>query len=38
MKILLGDFNNKFGRQDTSKPTNVNESLLQGGNESGAII
>jgi hypothetical protein len=27
MKILLGDFNAKVGREDTFKPTTGNESL-----------
>jgi hypothetical protein len=27
MKILLGNFNEKIGREDTFKPTTVNESL-----------
>jgi hypothetical protein len=29
MKILLGDFNAKVGKEDILKPTNGNESLLE---------
>jgi hypothetical protein len=35
MKILLGDFNAKVGREDTSKPTIGNESLHQDSNDNG---
>jgi len=33
MKILLGDFNAKVGREYIFKPTIWNESLLQGSND-----
>jgi hypothetical protein len=33
MKILLGDFNAKVGREDTLKPTIGNESLHQDSND-----
>jgi hypothetical protein len=33
MKILLGDFNAKVGREDTFKPTIGNESLHEASNE-----
>ena len=33
MKILLGDFNAKLGRQDSFKPTTGNDSLHQDSNE-----
>jgi endonuclease/exonuclease/phosphatase family metal-dependent hydrolase len=35
MKILLGDFNVKLGREDTFKPTIRNESVLQDSNDNG---
>jgi exonuclease III len=35
MKILLGDFNAKFGREDISKPKTGNESLFEGSNDNG---
>jgi hypothetical protein len=35
MKILLGDFNAKVGREDALKPTTGNESLRQDSNDSG---
>jgi hypothetical protein len=35
MKILLGDFNAKVGREDASKPTIGNESLHQDSNDNG---
>jgi hypothetical protein len=33
MKILLGDFNAKVGREDIFNPTVGNESLHQGSND-----
>jgi len=33
MKILLGDFNEKLGREDICKPTIGNESLHQESND-----
>jgi hypothetical protein len=33
MKILLGNFNAKVGREDIFKPTTVNESLHENNNE-----
>jgi hypothetical protein len=38
MKILLGDFNAKVGREDTFKPTIGNESLHQGSNDNGVRV
>jgi hypothetical protein len=38
MKILLGDFNEKVGREDIFKSTIVNESLLQESNVNGIRI
>jgi hypothetical protein len=38
MKILLGDLNVKFGREDIFKPTTGNESLQQDGNKNGLRI
>jgi len=35
MKILLGDFNAKFGREDIFEPTIWNESLHQDSNNKG---
>jgi len=35
MKILLGDFNAKMGRENIFKPTNGNESLHQDSNDNG---
>jgi hypothetical protein len=35
MKIVLGDFNVKMGREDTFKPTIGNESLCQDSNDKG---
>jgi hypothetical protein len=35
MKILLGDFNAKLGREDTFKPTIGNESLHKVSNDNG---
>jgi len=38
MKILLGDFNEKVGRERIFKSTIVNESLHQGNNDNGVRI
>ena len=38
MKILLGDFNAKFGRENIFKPTIRNESLHQDSNDNGVRI
>jgi endonuclease/exonuclease/phosphatase family metal-dependent hydrolase len=38
MKILLGDFNAKVGREDIFKPTIGNESLHAAGNDSEVIV
>jgi hypothetical protein len=38
MKILLGDFNAKVGREDTVKPTIGNESLYQGSIKCGEFL
>jgi hypothetical protein len=38
MKILLGDFNAKVGREDTFKPTTGNESLHQESNNNGVRV
>jgi len=38
MKILLGDFNAKFGRDDIFKPAIGNESLHHDSNDSGVRI
>jgi len=38
MKILLGDFNAKVGRENILKPTIGNESLHQDGNDTGVRI
>jgi hypothetical protein len=35
MKILLGDFNTKFGRKDNLKPTIENDSLHKDINDNG---
>jgi hypothetical protein len=37
MKILLGDFNAKVGREDNFKPTTGNESLHEITNDNGDI-
>jgi len=37
-KIMLGDFNAKFGREDILKLTIVNESLHQDSNDNGVRI
>jgi len=38
MKILLGDFNAKMGRENIFKPTIGNESLHQDSNDNGVRI
>ncbi len=38
MKILLGEFNTKEGRENIFKPTIGNESLHQGNNDNGVRI
>jgi hypothetical protein len=38
MKILLGDFNAKVGREDIFKPTNINESLHETSNDNGIRV
>jgi exonuclease III len=38
MKILLGDFNAKLGREDTFKPTIGNESLHEDNNDNGVRV
>jgi len=38
MKILLGDFKEKVGRENIFKPTIRNESLYQDSNDNGARI
>jgi len=38
MKILLGDFNAKVGRQNIFKPTIGNENLHQDRNDNGVRI
>ena len=38
MKILLGDFNAKVGRENIFKPTIGNESLHQDSNDNGVTI
>ena len=38
MKILLGDFNAKVGRENIFKPTIGNESLHQHSNDNGVRI
>ena len=38
MKIILGDFNAKVGRENIFKPTIGNESLLQDSNDNGVRI
>jgi hypothetical protein len=35
MKILLGNFNAKVGREDIFKPTTANESLYESNNDNG---
>jgi hypothetical protein len=36
--ILLGDFNEKVGREDISKPTIGNESSLESSNDNGVRV
>ena len=38
MKILLGDFNAKVGRENIFKPTIVNKSLHQDSNDNGVRL
>jgi hypothetical protein len=38
MKILLGDFNVKVGKEDIFKPTNENESLHEVSNDNGSRL
>jgi hypothetical protein len=38
MKVLLGDFNAKVGREDIFKPTIGNESIHEIGNDNGARV
>jgi hypothetical protein len=38
MKILLGDFNAKLGREDTFKPTIGNESSREDSNDNGVRV
>jgi hypothetical protein len=38
MKILLGDFNEKVGREDIFKPTIANESSHEISNDNGVIV
>jgi len=38
MKILLGDFNVKVGRENIFKPTTGKESLHQDSNDNGVVI
>jgi len=38
MKIPLGDFNAKVGRENVSKPTSGNESLHKDSNDNGVRI
>jgi hypothetical protein len=38
MKIVLGDFNAKVGRENIFKPTVANESLHQDSNDNGIRI
>jgi len=38
MKMLLRDFNEKFGREDIFKPTIGNDSIHQGSNEKSARL
>jgi hypothetical protein len=38
LKILLGDFNAKVGREDIFKPTIGNESLDEIGNDNGVRV
>jgi hypothetical protein len=38
IKIMLGDFNSKVGRGNSSKPTTGNGSLLQESKDNGVLI
>jgi endonuclease/exonuclease/phosphatase family metal-dependent hydrolase len=38
MKILLGDFNAKAGREDIFKPINCNESIREASNDNGIRV
>jgi len=38
MKIMLGHFNAKLGREDVFKPTNGNDNLHQDSNDNGVSI
>jgi hypothetical protein len=38
MRILLGDYTAKLGREDIFKPTVGNESLHQGSNDNGVRV
>jgi hypothetical protein len=38
MKILLGDFNAKVGKEDIFKPTTGNESLQEISNDTGITV
>jgi hypothetical protein len=38
MKILLGDFNAKVGREEIFKPTNWNKGLQEINNDNGARL
>jgi exonuclease III len=38
MKILLGDFNAKVGREDIYKPTIANESLQEASSDNGVRV
>jgi hypothetical protein len=38
MKILLGDFNEKVGREDTFKPIIGNKSLHEASNDKGVTV
>ena len=38
MKIILGEFNAKVGRENTFKPTMGNESIHQDSNDDGVRI
>jgi hypothetical protein len=38
MKILIGDFDAKVGRENIFKPTIGNESLRHDSNDSGVIV
>jgi len=38
MKIMLGDFNTKLGRENIFKPTNKNDNLHQDSNDNSVSI